>query len=166
MQEKKIEKIENKTRPTEKPDDDVLVRIFGYDIKGGKNIYSGLTYIKGVSWSISHALCFKLGLDKSMKISQLDKNTIKKIESALSNMDVPIFLKNRRADMDSGTDKHLVSTNLDIRKEFDIKRMKKIKSYKGIRHSMGLPVRGQRTRSHFRQKGKAVGVKKKNDKKA
>ena len=47
-------------------------------------------------------------------------------------------------------------------KEFDIKRMKKMRSYKGIRHASGLPVRGQRTKSHFRKKGKnkAVGVSK------
>jgi small subunit ribosomal protein S13 len=45
-------------------------------------------------------------------------------------------------------------------KEFDIKRMKQIKSYKGMRHSLKQPVRGQRTRSHFRTTGVAVGVKK------
>ena len=48
-----------------------------------------------------------------------------------------------------------------MKREFDIKRMKKIKSYKGARHSAGQPVRGQRTRSHFRSRGKAVGVTKK-----
>jgi ribosomal protein S13 len=41
-----------------------------------------------------------------------------------------------------------------------------MKSYKGIRHSAGQPVRGQRTRSHFRAKKKATGLRKTNDKKA
>ena len=49
----------------------------------------------------------------------------------------------------------------------DIKMLKKIKSYKGIRHSLGLPVRGQRTRSNFRKnKGKVMGVKRKEGAKA
>ena len=47
---------------------------------------------------------------------------------------------------------------MDLQNEFDIRRLKKIKSYKGIRHSLGQPVRGQRTKAHFR-KGRAVGVK-------
>ena len=54
---------------------------------------------------------------------------------------------------------HLLTGNLTFYKENDIKRMKKIKSLKGMRHQKGLPVRGQRTKSHFRKnKGKVVGV--------
>ena len=56
--------------------------------------------------------------------------------------------------------------SLKLRKEFDLKRLKKIKSYKGIRHSLGLPVRGQRTRSNARTKRgkrKTVGALKKDD---
>ena len=48
---------------------------------------------------------------------------------------------------------------MKLQNEFDIKIMKKNKSFKGIRHSMGQPVRGQKTRSHFRS-GKSIGVKK------
>ena len=49
----------------------------------------------------------------------------------------------------------------------DIKMMKKMRSYKGIRHSLGLPVRGQRTKSNFRKnKGKVLGVRKKEGAKA
>ena len=70
-------------------------------------------------------------------------------------------MKNRRSDPETGVTSHLYGSDLDMKKEFDIKRMKKIKSYKGIRHTMKLPVRGQRTRSHFRKGGKAVGVMKK-----
>jgi small subunit ribosomal protein S13 len=52
-----------------------------------------------------------------------------------------------------------MGSELDLQKEFDIRRIKKIKSYKGVRHLLGQPVRGQRTRSHFRKKGPSVGVK-------
>jgi len=41
-----------------------------------------------------------------------------------------------------------------LRREFDIKRLRKIKSYKGIRHAVGLPVRGQRTKANFRRNRK------------
>jgi small subunit ribosomal protein S13 len=46
---------------------------------------------------------------------------------------------------------------LDLSRDFDIRRMKKIRSYKGWRHATGQPVRGQRTKSHFRHGG-AIGV--------
>ena len=52
-----------------------------------------------------------------------------------------------------------MGAELDMRKDFEIRKMKKIRSYKGVRHIMGQPVRGQRTRAHFRKTGKAVGVK-------
>lgn len=144
---------------------ETLVRIMGQDIRGSKSIYVGLTRIKGVSWAISNALCLRLGIDRKTKIATLTKDKIRHIEEGLKSLDIPAFMKNRRADRETGEDLHLFTTNLDIKKEFDIKRLKQIKSYKGIRHSLGLPVRGQRTRSHFRTKAKK-GVRQKNDKKA
>ena len=84
------------------------------------------------------------------------------IKFEIENPRIPDFMKNRRRDMDTGETKHLSTNNLDLRKEFDIKRLKKIRSYRGLRHAKGLPVRGQRTKSHFRTRGKknkAVGVK-------
>ena len=64
---------------------------------------------------------------------------------------------NRRKDIETGEDRHLVGVDLKFMQEQDIKRMIKIKSYKGVRHMFGLPVRGQRTRSSFRG-GRTVGV--------
>ena len=58
----------------------------------------------------------------------------------------------------------MIGTNVDFFEENDVKMMKKIKSYKGIRHSLGQPVRGQRTKSNFRRnKGKVMGVQKKSE---
>ncbi len=62
--------------------------------------------------------------------------------------------------METGKDKHLTGNELKLQKEFDIRFLKKIKCYRGMRHAYGLPVRGQRTRGNFR-KGAAVGVMKK-----
>jgi small subunit ribosomal protein S13 len=138
-----------------------IIRILQTDIDGGKQLYVGLTKIKGVSWSFSNAICNKLSLDKKKKIEALSAEEIKTIEEFIRNPDLPNFLLNRRKDFDTGKDMHLIGTDLDLRKDFDIKRLKKIRSYRGLRHALGQPVRGQRTRSHFRQKGKAVGVIKK-----
>jgi small subunit ribosomal protein S13 len=132
-----------------------LIRILGYDIPGSRNIYAGLTRIKGVSWSISNAVCLKLGFPRNKRISELSKQEIEKIESFFMNIKIPAYLMNRRIDPETGAVGHFYSTDLDMKREFDIKRMKKIKSYKGVRHSSGQPVRGQRTRSHFRAKKKA-----------
>lgn len=138
-----------------------LVRIYGYDIPGSKNLYTGLTYIKGISWAISNAICHKLNFQKTKKISELSKEDIKKIEEFIESLNVPEHLKNRRADLETGKTEHYFSSDLDIKKEFDIKRLRSIKCYRGIRHALKLPVRGQRTRSHFRAKRMSMSVKKK-----
>jgi len=141
-----------------------LLRIAGQDIPTNKNIFTGLTMIKGISWSLSNAICLHLGLKRETKIEALSKEDIARIERFLVNPTLPRFLKNRRSDRESGTDQHLFTNALDIRREFDIKRLKQIKSYRGIRHALGQPVRGQRTRSHFRKKGGAMAVKKRAEK--
>jgi small subunit ribosomal protein S13 len=145
----------------EREESEVLVRILGADIPGSKNIYSGMTRIKGVSWAVSNAICLKLGLPRSRKIGELSKDEIKKIEKFIDEFPVYDFLKNRRLDIETGESAHYHGTDLDMKKEFDIKRLKGIKCYRGIRHALKQPVRGQRTRSHFRKKGRAMGVKKK-----
>ena len=152
------EKEKKKHRQEEK--EEVLVRILGYDVLGSRTIYAGLTRIKGVSWTLSNAVCKILNLDKKKRISELTKEEVSKIEAALQKLEVADYMKNRRKDLGDGETTHLLGPNLDIKKEFDIKRLKKIKSYRGQRHSLKLPSRGQRTRSNFRRGGGAVGVKK------
>ena len=168
-EQKQKEQKEGKKSPEPKvkkgrPDEhlaETLVRIYSKDIPGDRPVYVGLTYIKGISWSISNAICHILNLDKKMKISQLDKEHIEKIEAFLQKPQLYDYLKNHQRDYESGESKHILTNELDMTREFDIKRMKQIKSYKGMRHSLKQPVRGQRTRSHFRTIGVAVGVKKK-----
>ncbi len=140
--------------------EETLVRIAGRDILGSKSTLVGLTKIRGISWSIANAVCHILKLDRKKKVSELKKEEIQEIEKFIKNIPLKEFLKNRRFDRETGESKHKTGTDLEIAKDFDIRRMKKIRSYKGIRHTSGLPVRGQRTKSHFRSKGKSVGVKK------
>ncbi len=138
-----------------------LIRIANTDIYGKKQLYYGLTDIYGVSFSFSNALCQTLNLDKRRKIGSLNEKEIKDIETSISHPEkIPSWLRNRRKENETGADIHAIGSNLRLAQEFDIRRLKKIRSYRGIRHGLGLPVRGQSTKAHFRH-GKAVGVIKK-----
>ncbi|MEK6834947.1 MAG: 30S ribosomal protein S13 [Nanoarchaeota archaeon] len=138
-----------------------IIRIAGVDVIGTKNIYNGLRKIKGVSFMFSNAICHTLNLDESRKIGTLSEEEVKTIESLISNPEkLPQWLINRRKDYDTGKNLHLTGSNLTLSKELDIKRLKKIKSYRGLRHAIGQPTRGQRTRSHFRT-NISVGVQRK-----
>lgn len=135
-----------------------LVRIANADLEGKKQVYYGLTKIHGVSYSYSNAVCSVLNIDKAKKIGELSESEIKQLEETIRNpASLPSFLYNRRKDVDEGKDTHLTTSSLKLKIEFDIKRMKRLKVYRGIRHSQGQPVRGQRTKSHFRT-GSSVGV--------
>ncbi|MFA5953727.1 MAG: 30S ribosomal protein S13 [Candidatus Pacearchaeota archaeon] len=143
-----------------------VVRVVSTDIEGKTSVYSGLTNIKGISWSISNAICNILKIDKRRKIGSLSPEEIKKISDVIKENKIPKFLINRRKDFETGEDSHLTGSDLELKKEFDIKRLKKIKSYKGLRHASNLPLRGQRTKAHFRKnRRKGSGIKKKKEKK-
>lgn len=142
---------EEKKKYVKKKEDDVtLVRVLGKDIRGDAKLGAALTKISGISWSLSNAICKILKLDRTKRIQDVEKDDLENIENFIRNPSIPSFLKNRQKDFDDGKDKHVSGVDLRLRKEFDIKRMKKIKSYKGIRHGVNLPVRGQRTKAHFR----------------
>ncbi len=145
-----------------------LVRIMDADIVGTKPLYHALRRVYGVSYTFSNAVCLISGIDRNTKVGELSEDEVKKIEGIIKNPlknGIPTWLVNRRKDYDSGEDKHLSTSDLKLAKEFDIKRLRKIKCYRGTRHSAGLPVRGQRTKSNFRRnKGKTTGVKKKSAK--
>lgn len=139
-----------------------VVRILSKDIEGGLKLYPGLTQVKGVSWALSNAACRALNLDKDKRIGDLTQEEIDQLSAFFKKPEAPSFIFNRRDDFETGEDLHLIGTDLELRKEFDIKRLKKIKSYRGFRHMSGLPMRGQRTKSNFRRfRRKGAGIKKK-----
>ncbi|MBU2612284.1 MAG: 30S ribosomal protein S13 [Nanoarchaeota archaeon] len=156
-----MEKAKN-TKPEEKIQQRSIVRILSKDIEGEVKLYPGLTQIKGVSWALSNATCSILNIDKNKKIGQLTDEEIKKISEFLKNPKIPEFLLNQRNDFETGKGKHLIGVDLELKTEFDIKRLKKIKSYRGLRHLLGLPSRGQRTKGNFRKnRRKGAGIAKK-----
>jgi small subunit ribosomal protein S13 len=154
---------EEKKKFQRKQEDDVtLVRVLGKDIRGDKKLGAALTQIGGISWTLGNAICKILRLDRGQRIQDVDKEEMAKIEAFIKDPQVPSFLKNRQNDLETGEDQHVAGMDLKLRKEFDIKRLKKIRSYKGIRHTANLPVRGQRTKGNFRRnRGKSVAAAKK-----
>jgi small subunit ribosomal protein S13 len=135
-----------------------LVRVANTDIKGEEKLYKALTKIKGVSFMIARAVCKQINIDRTMKAGTLTEEDVQKINAQFEGMKgIPSFMFNRRKDFETGKDKHILTSTLTFENDNDIKRMKKIKSYKGVRHILGQPVRGQRTKAHFR-KGKSIGV--------
>lgn len=143
-----------------------LVRILNTDLDGNKQIVRALCRIKGISFMFANALCTTAGVNKTEKAGTLNDEQIKKLDQIAKHPEeygIPIWMFNRRTDPETGEDKHLITADLDFTTSNDIKMMKKVKSYRGVRHGLGLPVRGQRTKSNFRRsksrgKGGSLGV--------
>lgn len=142
-----------------------VIRILNTDVKGNKAISIGMTSIKGVGYSFANVICKVAGIDVNKKAGALSDSEIKQIEQIIQDpkkAGIPTWMLNRQRDYETNEDIHITLGDLTFTRENDIKREKKNKSYIGMRHQLGLPVRGQRTQSNFRKnKGKAVGGKKK-----
>ena len=144
-----------------------IVRIANTDLDGSKPLYHALNKIKGVSFMFANALCNFSNIDRNKIVGKLTQDEVSKLEGMLKNpaeYGFPFWMLNRRKDYESGADKHLLGSDLKWQIENDIKLMKKIKSYRGVRHMSGLPVRGQKTKNNFRKKkgkGKSLGVQRK-----
>ncbi|MFW9807420.1 MAG: 30S ribosomal protein S13 [Candidatus Thorarchaeota archaeon] len=140
-----------------------IVRISGSDIDGQENLLQGLTRVKGVGLRLSRAILTKLEMDPSQRLGFLKDADIKKIEKVIKDpvaSDFPDWYINRPRDRMSGRMLHLTGSDLDFAHRNDIDRLRRIKSWRGVRHSLGLRVRGQHTRTTGRG-GMAVGVSRK-----
>jgi small subunit ribosomal protein S13 len=167
----KAKKVEKGGKPKEKKpvkpvrverqvDVRTITRVAGADLDGEKPLARAIKGIKGVSYTIGKAICNVSGFDPKRKLGSLNESEIKKLEDIIknpANYALPAWILNRRKDRESGRDMHLSGPDLDVAKKFDIQKEIDLKTYKGFRHMLGQPVRGQRTRGHFRT-GKEVGV--------
>ena len=139
-----------------------IVRISGKDLDGTKKIQAALSEIKGVGGSLANAMTATLKIDAKSRLGQLSDKQLQQLETALkdsSSMNLPVWMLNRRKDVDSGANIHKFGSDLDFMIKNDIDREKNLLSWRGVRHGLGLKVRGQRTRTTGR-KGRTVGVKK------
>ncbi|OGK27486.1 30S ribosomal protein S13 [Candidatus Roizmanbacteria bacterium RIFCSPHIGHO2_02_FULL_39_9] len=110
-----------------------MVRLLGVVLPDDKRIEYALTLLYGVGWSLSGKILEQVRVDKHKKVKDLTENDLKKI--------IEVIEKNYKIEG-------------DLREQLtgDIKRLREITSYRGLRHLRNLPARGQRTRSNARTK--------------
>src|ERR1700733_1635993 len=117
-----------------------MPRVIGVDIPDNKRLEISLTYIFGVGRSLSNKIIEQLGLDKNMRAQKLTQDDIARLNGLLQSS-------------------YVVEGDLRRQVQNNIKRLISIHSYRGMRHRLGLPVRGQRTRTNARtRKGKRKTV--------
>jgi small subunit ribosomal protein S13 len=139
-----------------------IIRLMNTDVPGSLGTQKALAKIKGIGQNLSAAICARMDLDRTKAINSYSDVELKELEVKVKAMNgVESWQLNRQKDYDTGNDKHLLTTDLKLQLDFDKKRLSKIKSYRGLRLQARLPVRGQRTKGHFRKGGKSVGVKRK-----
>ncbi len=137
-----------------------IVRIIGNDIPGEKKILIGLTQIRGIGYNFANAILDSLKISSNTSIGYLSDSQVQSIEKILKNpseANFPSWFLNRRKDVETGEDKHLITSDIAFTVRNDVEREKATNSWRGFRHMYGLKVRGQRTRTTGR-KGGAVGV--------
>ena len=117
-----------------------MARIAGVDIPNNKRVEIALTYIYGIGLKSAQDILAKTGIDPNTRAKDLTESEVAKLRDVIE-ADYHV----------EGDLRRLVSNN--------IKRLKDINSYKGMRHKAKLPVNGQRTRTNARtRKGKAIAV--------
>ncbi|MFX0050919.1 MAG: 30S ribosomal protein S13 [Candidatus Hodarchaeota archaeon] len=139
------------------------LRIAGADCPGDWLVCRALTKIRGVGYRLAAQVCEKADIDPEMRCGFLTEDEIQLIEDILVNTPafrIPNWMLNRQKDLITGDNIHLISTDLIDTLRVDVEREKKTRSYRGIRHYLGLPVRGQRTKTSGRG-GATIGVSKK-----
>ena len=132
----------------------------GNDIPGERKVIVGLTQIKGIGYNFATAILDSLKVDTNSNIGNLSDDNVQGIEKLILNPiegNIPTWFINRRKDIETGTDLHLLTSDIPFTLRNDIERERIAASWRGYRHLSGLKVRGQRTRTSGR-KGGAVGV--------
>ena len=150
-----------------------IVRILGKDLDGNKPVFISLRQIKGISHRFARVAAVQFeketGIKFDSKTGFIPEEHDKVLEDIINEPEkhgIPAWMLNRRKDFSTGKNSQLSMGDLDFAKREDLKRLNIIKSYRGLRHSWGLTVRGQRTKSTHRGKGPVVGVLKKEARKA
>jgi small subunit ribosomal protein S13 len=141
----------------------VFFRKLRSQVDGNKKVENGLTQIKGIGRRFAQAIIRVAEINPNMRIGALPEKDLNKIEEIILKPvenGIPNWMVNRKKDLRDGEDKHVIGSQLEITIKRDIDRMKRMKSYKGVRHHLGLKVRGQRTKSTGRH-GLVIGVSRK-----
>ncbi len=140
-----------------------LVRISDTDLQGGISVRNALARITGISHRLASAILRAVNVDEYKLVGTITEDERERIEEAIYDpiaAGVPEWMLNRQRDPETGENKLLIGSELLLQHKTDINRMIRKKSWRGIRHSRGLKVRGQRTKSTGRRSG-SLGVSRK-----
>lgn len=140
-----------------------IIRVADTDLDGNKQVAIALMKIKGVGYNFGRAICHATGIDYTKKLAELSEADIEKLEKAIENplqLGIPTWMLDRQKDREKGLDMHISGADLPLKWREDIELQKKLRTWRGIRHELGLPVRGQHTRTAQR-KGARMGVQRK-----
>jgi len=138
----------------------VFFRKLRSQVDGNAKIEHGLTQIRGIGRRFAQAIVRVAKIDVNLRIGAIPEKDLNRIEEIIINPitnGIPAWMVNRKKDLVTGENLHIIGNRLELSVRRDIDRMKRIRSYKGVRHNRGLKVRGQRTKSTGRH-GLVVGV--------
>ena len=138
----------------------VFFRKLRTQVDGNAKVEHGLTQIRGIGRRFAQSIVRVAGIDSNLRIGAIAEKDLNRIEEIILNPienGIPSWMVNRPKDLRTGEYLHIIGNKLEITVKRDVDRMKKIKSYKGVRHHLKLKVRGQKTKSTGRH-GLVVGV--------
>jgi len=136
-----------------------IVRILDTDLDGKRTVAYSLCGVPGIGRRVAKTIVISTGIDPRAKMGELSDSEIERLKSAINSAEkrLPEWMLNRRKDLFTGENMHIMGPDLLLKLREDINLLRKIRSYRGIRHERGLKVRGQRTKATGR-KGVVVGV--------
>ena len=121
----------------EKTDFQYIVRIASMDLNGERDVVLALADLKGIGIRLAETLTKKLEIDESMRLGDLSEEKIEEIRDYIESEeyeDIPAWMMNNRSDPVTGKNMNLVGNDLNVQIQDNINTMKKIRSYRGIRH--------------------------------
>ena len=139
-----------------------IVRIAGRDLQGTKTVAPALADLKGVGLNLATYILAERKIDPRSRVGALSDSQIADLEKSvkdIAGLKLPTYLLNKQKNLETGTNMHLIGADLDFAIRNGIEMEKNMQSWRGIRHFLGLKVRGQRTRTTGRS-GRTMGVKK------
>ncbi len=142
----------------------VFFRKLRSQVDGNAKVEYGLTQIRGIGKRFAQAIVMVTEINPDIRIGAISEKDLNRIEEVILNPipnGIPAWMVNRKKDLVTGENLHIIGNKLELSVRRDIDRMKRIRSYKGVRHHRGLKVRGQKTKSTGRH-GLVVGVMRKN----
>ena len=146
----------------ENPDFKYIVRVANTDLDGKYQVIPAVAMVKGLGMRTASIVAERAGINPYQKIGNLSDADVVKLQEAVEAIEesLPVWMLNRRKDVDTGENVHLIGTDVEIRLRDDLNRLKKIRTFRGLRHESGQKVRGQRSKSNGRT-GLTLGVQKK-----